>query len=49
MPYDVVINAKVVVHDLVAHPDDVRPSDVRMIVAELPRNLPRGLADGLNR
>jgi hypothetical protein len=49
LPHDVVINAKVVVHDLVAHPDDVRPSDVRMVIAELSRNLPRGLDDGLDQ
>jgi len=49
LPHDVVINAKIAVHDLVAHPDDVRPSDVRMVVAKLPRNLPRGLADRLDQ
>jgi hypothetical protein len=48
LPHDVVINAKIVMHHLVAHPDDVRPSDVRMAVAELSRNLPRGLADRLD-
>jgi hypothetical protein len=37
------------VHDLVPHPDDVSPSDGRMVVAEFPRNLPRRLADGLDQ
>jgi hypothetical protein len=35
LPHNVVINAKIVVHHFVAHADDVRPSNVRMTVAEL--------------
>ena len=48
MRHDVVINAKIVVYDRVAHSDNVRPSDVRIVVGKLPRNLPGGLADRLN-
>ena len=47
-PHDVLIHSEVVVDDLVTHTDDVRPSDVGMTVAALSRNLPCGLADGLN-
>jgi hypothetical protein len=48
LPHDVVIDAKVVVHDLVTHADDVRPPDARVVAAELLGNLPCGFADGLD-
>jgi len=32
----------------VTHADDVRPSDVRVVAAELLGNLPSGFADGLD-
>ena len=44
----VFVNAHVVMDDLVAHADDVRPWNFGMSVGELPRRLPRGFANDLN-
>jgi hypothetical protein len=49
LPDDVVIHAKIVVHDLVAHPNDVLPRDFRMLVIELPGRAPCSFADHLNK
>jgi hypothetical protein len=47
-PHDVLVNAEVVVHDLVAHADDVCPSDLRVAITELPGDLMCSLTNDLN-
>jgi len=49
LPDDVFIHAKVVVHDLVAHPDDVLPRDLWVFVTALPRHAPCSFTDHLNK
>ncbi len=48
LPHDVFLNAEIVVDNLVAHADDVRPWDLRVLVRELPGHLAPGFPDDLN-
>ena len=49
LPHDVLVDSEVVVHDLVSHPDDLRPRNFRMRLAEGPGDVARRLADHLDK
>lgn len=49
LPDDVLIHAHAVVHDLVAHADNLLPRDLGMLVTELTRYVSACLTNNLNK